>query len=513
MFDLCYTFMVMLDESKPCAYGLSQTEKVCFIGLTSIISLNKELKDSSLSSPGVAPIVLLHPPSQRSAHVSILQDQIKSLETWCNDIGSLIEELQSFQNRLRQQYAVYASALVPISALPPEILSDIFHRVEIFDRGAAYGLSQVCAHWKAVITVDSTMHLGTTTGIRFGEHLKSAISAARNTIPQPLDLKVIDRDEEWPSRLEDAAPDLHERLRTLEWLSAAHLDTFLVKPSGEERNFRALESLKIGGSLGPFGVIEAAKESARARETRKKCQGLAKNAFPVLKKIEVCGATLFIPIPIIQRLEYLSYKDFGTDHAAFRSWVSHADSMKVLSIENVIEYSGLTIFPASFSTLPCLLRLILHRPSEKLLTMLFRICACPLLEYMEITHTTTMWHQTPMQTSRFFANAPNLKELVLLWARPESIIAITAPLKNLAPHLHCLIFSTNDDRVIKPFEPLVEHVVDIANARASGEGLNPFAIQTQMNLVPALQSSLPDTYLVSELVDGSSQGGNQHTCL
>ncbi|KAF8318197.1 hypothetical protein DL93DRAFT_2225936 [Clavulina sp. PMI_390] len=303
----------------------------------------------------------------------------------------IIGELQSFQDRLREQYAVYASALVPITALPTEILSDIFQYVVLSGQGSAYGLSQVCSHWKTVISCESALCQSTITGVRLGGNVESAISAAQAAPSRAVDLKVIDQDEDWPSRIEKAVPDFHERLRTLEWLSAAHIDRFLVHPFVEKRTFRMLESIKIGKTPRRFGTWGVSGPGTRPPHTPELCQGLSKNAFPVLKRLE-------------------------------------------------------------------------------------------------------------------FEKARNLRELVLWRVLTRAITEITAPLNTLAPHLHRLAFSTDRDDSARTFEPLVDHIVSIANARAKAESLAPFAIHTQMDLIPALQPLLPDTYPVSEIVKDSGQG-------
>ncbi|KAF8318198.1 hypothetical protein DL93DRAFT_438283 [Clavulina sp. PMI_390] len=477
----------------------------------SICALSENLSDPSLSLPSITPVILLHPPSQRPAHASIIQEKIESLEAWYDDIESLIEKLQGLQDSLRQQYTMYASAFAPITALPTEVLANIFHGVKSSDQGAAYNLCQVCAHWKGVIAGDPTMHLSSTTGVRLDGNIESAVSAFQAAPSLPLNLNVIENHEDWPSRLEKAVPKFHERLQSLQWSSTAHIDRFLVNPFIKKRNFRMLESIKIEKPPRPLGTlyIPEPESEVQISQGRDKSQGLATNTFPVLKKLGIRETPLVIPPQIIRQLEHLSYADGEVGSDRCTSWVAHADSMRTLAIENLEEPSRPFRYNSSpIRTLPILRALILHRPHQELLHMFFRTCHCPLLESLEINTFRENWNGDYAEASRFFKQAPNLRDLVLLRTQSETITTITAPLSSRASQLRRLTFLTEGDRTEWTVQWLVDKIAGIANARSKVEGFSSFVVQTRIDLVPALQSSLPEAYLVLEIVGNPSLRGD-----
>lgn len=97
------------------------------------------------------PTLLIHPPSARLEHAQSLADNVDKVNSRRTQMLQVTTLFAKVQNRLREQFSLYASAASPVSALPTELLQKIFH-IYIFEyRNTAHRLSLVSRQWRQAL--------------------------------------------------------------------------------------------------------------------------------------------------------------------------------------------------------------------------------------------------------------------------------------------------------------------------------------------------------------------------
>lgn len=157
----------------------------------------------------ISPIILISNPDSRSRRTDGYAQLLDDIDETHNALVRIEEQLAEVKLRLRQRRAILATALVPVSGLPTEVLRQIFTLVAESDRTsrACIGLSHVSSAWRAA-------SIGLTelwTVIQVPEACPDMVHefAARSR-DLPLELYRL-QDRHWPADL-DLTPEVASRL-------------------------------------------------------------------------------------------------------------------------------------------------------------------------------------------------------------------------------------------------------------------------------------------------------------
>lgn len=264
----------------------------------------------------VEPVLLVHPPNRRNAHVSFLQTRQDALGSLLSSIHALEKKTASIRVNVYAQQRACRLAQSPVSVLPNELLCSIFAfafaaetsysdrmRLSINPPFTTNAISGVCRQWRLAATSLRTMwtdiHLSTRS-LLFSDSKFTRLVVDRITL-----LITADPDE---FMSEHVAEELRRRLRTLLISSSEPADTFasLTEPKGwrRGRELVALESLELLDIR--FGDSP---------------QKLGRVILPALRKLRLCGQFMFAQLRAEQltylELSYQNSRPFGDIFLAF----------------------------------------------------------------------------------------------------------------------------------------------------------------------------------------------------
>ncbi|KAF8304950.1 hypothetical protein DL93DRAFT_412790 [Clavulina sp. PMI_390] len=274
------------------------------------------------------PAILHHLPSSRDSHKATIQNNLAILEGFCTEIGLIFQTISQMRDRLLLHKAACISAFAPITAMPVELLREVFRLVAVSNRSAIPNLSAVCRSWQSIM---SEQHeLWTSIVLRAGDPCRSVVTHRDRSGSLPLSLEVDALRYSWPQRLKKAFPDMEERLQTLRWTSSASIQGFMYP----ERHaiFSALHTIKFSP---PQGC-----ETCGLDEMVSHGRFLFNASFPSLRRLEVTNVPdLEIPQGVVETLEHLKMHGSALNWISCRKILQNVPFLKSLEIRDPVEDS------------------------------------------------------------------------------------------------------------------------------------------------------------------------------
>ncbi|KAF8318202.1 hypothetical protein DL93DRAFT_2225941 [Clavulina sp. PMI_390] len=410
----------------------------------------------------VIPALLLHPPSRRAHHRSMLHRNLEVIDAYCEQMEVLTAQLVGLKASLRQQRTMCASALAPMSALPNELLREIFALVAAStSTQGVCTLTWVCGRWRSIALAQSKLWARLRMRVCDGltRPLMTAIDRAAN---QPLQLEVPNHSlSSWDY---PELPTLGGRLETLTWLSSADIDPFFEALAEELPSLPALHSIKIHTP----DVCETCGGRAVDRFAIDEHRFLKFMAFPSLRNLEIVQTRVNIPTKLFHRIERLVLASVRFTLLAFRFIFQQGRSLRHLVLSGMNDDH---ITSASF------------QPTEGQVTAEDQMQTLPCLEKVEL-----LWMAQP-----FLENCPMIEEISLQWVPDQLAVAFVTALATRAPNLKRLEYQAHQSHpnahdlnfVLDPLAQSVQTRVEAVPAWAV------FEVATQENVVPIFRQRLP----------------------
>ncbi|KAF8308827.1 hypothetical protein DL93DRAFT_2170832 [Clavulina sp. PMI_390] len=452
----------------------------------SIESLDNFLNTIDLNA---TPIIIHNPPSTRSSHQSTTRNRHEMLETFCSEVEVLFDKLSFMRQRLLLRRAVCAGALSPVTAMPVELLREVFRLVVEASPSTLPALLAVCHPWRSIV---SQQHeLWGSVALRAGDSFGGIVAHRDHGGSLPLALSVDACMHSWPHKLRLAFPDMGQRLESLHWSTSASL-LDLLDPE-DEIIFSALHTIRLS-------IPYLCEMCGDPDELANASAFIASVTAPSLRRLEIDNVhDLEIPDTTAKTLEHLVLSNVEMHSAFFADLLQVATSLKSLVIgsvradfaESAADIKGLTI-------LPCLETLQFDGIFPELVEPVLKICECPNLRSLKLSRSTPRLGQGPHlgflgNLATFLDRAPQMRELIVTQSDSLEIPFVASTLRTHGGHIERFIFSilpfTTDATSILP------HLAETMRLRRESS-LPALELETSVEWKSMLQETFPDISIV-----------------
>lgn len=337
------------------------------------------------------PILVTQPPSRRAGRVATLKVMCTTLDSYQDKLDAIGRRHAELKTRLMRQRAMCVSALAPISAMPPELLQEVFTFVsaqKMYTRPPHYPhagsrLAQVCSEWREVALRQQDLWSSfdvSNTGA--GTAIDTFLSRSGSL---PFRLRVNDSTQPSLSNADHYSKKLQSRLTHLEWHTSRHFDQFQWSFQ-HTTNFPLLQSLVIFGG-DECSTCDYANDYNRLMDGPELGRVLPE-IFPVLTTLHLDRVYYTIPPSLLQTLTHLEIVMCPMTHRICRDVFENATVLESLEISNVSEIQSFMEdnFEEHVFQLPSLQRVVLHAVPTDVAMAVFNGCACPSLRSLSITH-------------------------------------------------------------------------------------------------------------------------------
>ncbi|KAF8305032.1 hypothetical protein DL93DRAFT_405421 [Clavulina sp. PMI_390] len=468
------------------------------------------IKGLLLSAVESTPIILLHPPSNRLARMSTLQNDILILNTYENELSKLCQRISDVKMRILRQRAGCTSALTPMAGMPIELMLEIFRLAASDSSSTITIIASVCSSWRAIALGHPS--LWANINLSVGGKLHEAIARYRQSHSIPLRLKAEDKPTDWCSDLFESLPDLEGRLETLHWDSSSDVSDFLnADYSPGELRFTALHTL----------IISLPKSCKHCRtwwtgldHVDPLLALLDSASFPALRNLDITRSALELPLSILPQLQHLRLDCVQMGIGTYRDTLRHTRSLKSLIIANALEtqlfFQQDPVRSEDLYVLPQIETLQLSSNPVVLVEKMLKNFRYPSLVTLHLSNVipSNLNLISPIRLSdrlgNTFAHTPNLSNLIITESNSDEICFLTTPLRTHAFQLRRLIFSTR--KVITAESNLISHLKTIVDLRQMA-GAHPLEIETSKASLPFLKEALDGTvHLVASVREDCRTG-------
>lgn len=263
------------------------------------------------------PILLTHPPSRRAERMTALKAIHTAFDSYQEKMDAIGRRHAELKTRLTRQRAMYASALAPISAMPPELVEEIFSIVstqDMYTRPDKYPhigscLAQVCSEWREIALRKKDLWLSINVSKAASGDAIDMFLSRSGSLPFHLQ---IDRDQRlllskadpFSSRL------LQSRLTHLDWNTSRHFD-HLQSPFDYHTKFPFLHTLVIrgGDECSTCNHLNDYDGPVNGPELGRDLPGI----FPILSTLHLSQVYYTVPPLSSPKVEALEDRDMSND--------------------------------------------------------------------------------------------------------------------------------------------------------------------------------------------------------
>lgn len=331
------------------------------------------------------PILLTQPPSRRIERIASIKAMCARFDSYQNKLDALASRHTQLRTRVARRRAMCASSLAPISAMPSELLLDVFARVSTHDMNVGARLIQVCSEWRDIAEGQKDLWSSiTVSNVGSAQGINAFLNRSGSL---PFRLVVAEDRPLVLTMPQYNSEDLTGRLKHLEWRTSRNIDRWChLKPSA---GYPLLETLEVFGDEYCSACQHYNGYDRLAEDPYPDVDWLGSDLFPALSSLHFNHVYYQLQDNILQRLVHLKIVECVIDADDCLAIFENAQMLESLEIRDSMNPAEIgdpliDVVEGRMFHIPSLRRVVLYDVPIGLPMCLLNRCKCPSLRALSV---------------------------------------------------------------------------------------------------------------------------------